>query len=302
MNEDYSEDERLIINTTQKFSAKKLNFVNQTVDDTGAWPEETIGDMGQLGLFGMIIPEAYGGVFKSYRLYYKVIYEIAKSCASHALILLSHSFCAHLIEIFGNQEQKTKWLPRMAAGELLGAVAMTEPDAGSDLAAIRTKAVASGEGYILNGRKRFITNGSKARVIVVVASTSSEKTFFSKSLFVVEKTALGFKSGKSENKMGFRGSDTSELYFDEVKLDKNSLLGKRGQGLIAIMKGFEFSRLAVASVALGIAESAHNEALSYAKRREQFGRSIGEFQTIQGYLADNETGLECGRLFLKNAA
>jgi alkylation response protein AidB-like acyl-CoA dehydrogenase len=301
MSRNFEEDEKLILNTARKFAEKRLTAVSQDVDNNGTWPEETVKEMGELGLFGIIIPEAYGGFFRSYRLYYSLIHDIAKVCASHALILLSHSFCANMIDSFGTTEQKSRWLPKMASGEFLGAVAMTEPDVGSDLGAVKTNAVTYDTGYILNGHKQFITNGSKADVVVVLTSTSNQNTLFSKSLMVVEKPIDGFTTGKNENKMGFRGADTSELYFDNVKLDKHSLLGKKGQGLIAIMKGLQSSRLAVASIALGISESAQEEAIRYAKQREQFGKPIGEFQAIQQYIADNETELECARLLLNNA-
>ena len=174
MNLGLSGDELLILRTAQSFALKRLSVVNHDVDERGIWPEETLDEMRQLGLFGIIIPEAYGGFFISYRLYYSVIHELAKVCASHALILLSHSFSSHLISSYGNSEQKATWLPKMATGEFLGAVAMTEPDAGSDLAAIKTSAVQHEDGFILNGHKQFITNGNKADVIVVLTSTSTK--------------------------------------------------------------------------------------------------------------------------------
>ena len=304
MNPDLPEDERQILNTAREFAAKRLSAVNQDVDTQGIWPAATLSEMKDLGLFGVIIPEAYGGAFRSYRLYYSVIYEIAKVCVSHALILLSHSFCSHMIEAHGNSDQKARWLPKMAAGEYLGAIAMTEPDAGSDLAAIKTKIIPLEDGFLLNGHKQFITNGSKADVIVVLTSTTSSQPnpLFNKSLVVVEKPVPGFTAGNSENKMGFRGSDTSELYFDDVMLGKHALLGRQGQGLLAILKGLQYSRLAIASLALGIADAAHEEGIRYAKQRKQYGKPICELQAIQQYLADNETDLECARLLLKNAA
>lgn len=302
MNLGLSGDELLILRTAQSFALKRLSVVNHDVDERGIWPEETLDEMRQLGLFGIIIPEAYGGFFISYRLYYSVIHELAKVCASHALILLSHSFSSHLISSYGNSEQKATWLPKMATGEFLGAVAMTEPDAGSDLAAIKTSAVQHEDGFILNGHKQFITNGNKADVIVVLTSTSTKNPIFSKSLIIVEKSLDGFTTGKSEETMGIRGAGASELFFDDVKLNKHALLGKKGQGLLAIMRSLQYSRLATASLALGVAESAHEEAIKYAKERKQFGQPICEFQTIQQYLADNETELECARLLLNNAS
>lgn len=297
-----SEDERLILDVAKDFAAKRLSTVNHDVDIQGSWPEATVKEMAKLGLFGVIIPEAYGGFFRSFRLYNSVIYEIAKVCASHALTLLSHSFSSHIIASYGTSEQKARWLPKMASGEFLGAVAMTETEAGSDLAAIKTSATPCEEGFLINGHKQFITNGSKADVIVVLTSISSTNPMFNKSLIVVEKPLSGFTTGKSESKLGFRAADTSALFFDNVKVGRHALLGKEGQGLLLIMKSLQCSRLASAALALGIAESAHEEGIRYAKQRKQFGKPISEFQTIQQYLADNETELECARLLLNNAA
>jgi butyryl-CoA dehydrogenase len=295
-------EERLIVDVVKDFSSKRLSLVSQDADVLGTWPEETVKEMAHLGLFGVIIPQAYGGSFGSYHLYYKVIHEIAKVCASHALTLLSHSFCSHLIATFGTSDQKEKLLPKMATGAFLGAVAMTEPDSGSDLASVRTSATPCQEGFLLNGHKQFITNGSKADVIVVLTSTLSKNPLFNKSLIIVEKPLAGCTTGKSESKMGFRAADTSELFFDDVIVKKEALLGKEGQGLLLIMKGLSCSRLASAALALGIAESAHEEGVRYAKQRKQFGKPIAEFQAIQQYVADNETELECAQLLLNNAA
>ncbi len=302
MRSEFSVEERLIVDVVKDFASKRLSLVSQEVDALGTWPEETVREMAQLGLFGVVIPQTYGGSFSSYRLYYKVIHEIAKVCSSHALILLSHSFCSHVIATFGTGEQKEELLPKMASGEFLGAVAMTEPDSGSDLASVRTSAMPCQEGFLLKGHKQFITNGSKANVVAVLTSTPSKNPLFNKSLILVERTLPGFTTGKCESKMGFRGVDTSELFFDDVIVKKEALLGKEGQGLFLIMKGLNCSRLASAALALGIAESAHEEGVRYAKQRKQFGKPIAEFQAIQQYLADNKTELECARLLLDNAA
>jgi alkylation response protein AidB-like acyl-CoA dehydrogenase len=298
----FSDEERLILDVAKDFAVTRLSAVSQDADIQETWPEATVNEMARLGLFGIMIPEEYGGSFSSYRLYCNVMCQIAKVCASHALILLSHSFAAHSIAAFGSSEHKERLLPKMASGEFLGAVAMTEPDSGSDLASIRTSAVTCEEGLLLNGHKQFITNGSKADVIVVLAATSSQNPLFNKSLIVIEKPLVGFTTGISESKMGFRASDTSELFFDDVKLSKQAFLGREGQGILLIMKSLQTSRLASAALALGIAESAHNEAILYAKQRKQFGKPISEFQSIQNYVADNETELECARLLMNNAA
>ncbi len=298
----FPEDERQILEAVSDFVVKRVSPASKCVDEEGIWPEQTLEEMKRMGLFGTAIPEEYGGFFKSYRLYYETIREIAKICASHALILLSHSFCAHLIKSGGTRDQKDRWLPKMASGEFLGAVAMTEPDAGSDHLAIRTKTVPCEGGYLLNGQKQFITNGSMADVIAVLTATSAKNPVFNKTLFVVEPPLPGFGAGKREATMGFRGADTNELFFDDVKLGGHAMLGSEGQGLLSIMTGLQYSRLATAALALGIAESAHEESIRYAKQRKQFGKPIWEYQNIQQYLADNETELECSRLLLWRAA
>jgi hypothetical protein len=302
MMREFLEEERLVLDVVKEFSCKRLAPINNMIDIEGVWPEKTINEMAKLGIFGIIIPEKYGGTFLSYRLYYHIIKEIGRVCASHALTLLSHSFSAHIISTFGTYEQKSRLLPKMASGEYLGAVAMTEPDTGSDLASVRTKAIPCQDGFLVNGHKQFITNGSKAKVIVVLATNPKTNMLFNKNLILVEIPLQGFSTGKSENKMGLRAADTSELFFDDVKVTRDALLGKEGQGLLAIMKSLQFSRLATAHLALGIAETAHVEGLRYAKERVQFGKKISDFQTIQQYLADNETELECARLLLENAA
>jgi alkylation response protein AidB-like acyl-CoA dehydrogenase len=270
MHAEFSSEERLIVDMVKDFASKRLSLVSQDADALGTWPEETVREMAQLGLFGVIIPQAYGGSFSSYNLYYRVIQEIAKVCASHALTLLSHSFCSHIIAAFGTSDQKEKLLPKLATGECLGAVAMTEPDSCSDLASVRTSTTHCQEGFLLKGHKQFITNGGKADVIVVLASTLSQNPLFNKSLIIVEKPLAGYTTGKSESKMGFRASDTSELFFDDVIVKKEALLGKEGQGLLLIMKGLNCSRLASAALALGIARSAHEEGARYAKQRKQW--------------------------------
>ena len=299
---DFPADERQILEAVRDFVVKKVSPASKGLDAEEIWPEQTLEEMKRMGMFGIAIPEENGGFFKSYGLYYETIREIAKICASHALILLSHSFCAHLIKSWGTRDQKDRWLPKMASGEFLGAVAMTETDAGSDLSAIRTKTVPCEGGYLLNGHKQFITNGSRADVIVVLTATSATHPIFNKTLFIVEPPLPGFGAGKRETKMGFRGADTSELFFDDVKLGGHAMLGREGQGLLSIMTGLQYSRLATAALALGIAESAHEESIRYAKQRKQFGKPICEFQIIQQYLADNETELECSRLLLRRAA
>ena len=228
----YNEDEKLMIETVKDFAEQNLKKVAEEVDEKGVWPEKTIKMMAELGLFGIIIPEEYGGYFSSCRLYYNVIRELAKVCASHAITLLSHSFSANIICKHSSEEQKRKYLPKMASGEWLGAIAMTETDSGSDLSNIQTLVKEQENGFLLNGKKQFITNGGKADVIVVLAKSSENKSLFDKSLYILNKNSDGFKVGRSEKKMGLRGSNTSELFFSNVNLDKDSLIGNKGHGMM----------------------------------------------------------------------
>ena len=299
---DYTTEEMFIIETARKFAQKRLALISSLIDEEGQWHADTIREMGEIGLMGTIIPEKYGGCFQSYRAYYGAIKEIASVSGSHALTLLSHSFCAHLITINATEEQKESYLPKMSLGKWLGAVAMTEPNAGSDLSQLKTKAVEQDGIFYLTGRKQFITNGSKAQIVAILAQTSDDKSMFNKSLFLVESSCKGFSAGRSEKKMGFKGSDTSEIILDNILLNKNNLLGKKGQAMLTLMNSLQCSRLAMASLALGIAESAFNEALRYSRERRQFGKRIGEFESIQEYLADSATELECSRLLLEEMA
>ena len=277
---DYTTEEMFIIETARKFAQKRLALISSLIDEEGQWHADTIREMGEIGLMGTIIPEKYGGCFQSYRAYYGAIKEIASVSGSHALTLLSHSFCAHLITINATEEQKESYLPKMSLGKWLGAVAMTEPNAGSDLSQLKTKAVEQDGIFYLTGRKQFITNGSKAQIVAILAQTSDDKSMFNKSLFLVESSCKGFSAGRSEKKMGFKGSDTSEIILDNILLNKNNLLGKKGQAMLTLMNSLQCSRLAMASLALGIAES----------------------ESIQVYLADSATELECSRLLLEEMA
>jgi len=298
----FSVEEELVLKTVCDFTTRWISPIAQDIDERAAWPQETLGKMAELGLFGSAIPMEYGGVFKSHRLYYRIIRELAKGCASHALTLLSHSFCSKMISDHGTRQQKESLLPKLASGELLGSIAMTEADAGSDLSMVKSKVENSEQGYILDGAKQFITNGGKSDIIVVLATTASNQKLFDKSLFIVKKPLPGLLSGKGEHKMGFRAADNCELSFDQVQIPKDSLLGKKGQGTLLLMKALESSRLAMSCLALGIAESSQKEAIQYAKKRRQFGQPIKDFQSIQNYLAENEIDIECAHLMTEQAA
>ena len=297
-----SSNEQATLETVKRFAAEHLAPAAFEVDEKAALPPETLRGMADLELFGLMIPETYGGIFNSHLLYYQVICELAKSCAAHAVTLISHCMCAHAISEFGSEYQKEKYLPSLSSGERLGGVCMTEKDAGSDLSAIETTARRQSDGYLLNGSKYFITNGGIAGIFIVLAATSESKTPFNKSLFIVDKDMEGVQAGKQENKMGVRGSDTRKMHFENVRVPEKNRLGKAGQGMPMISKAFETSRMATAAMALGLAEKGFQMALAYAKQRKQFGKSIARFGTIQNYLADMATETACARLLIEHAA
>jgi butyryl-CoA dehydrogenase len=294
--------EQSILDTVRRISEKYLAPVAAEVDETDTIPGETLGKMAEAGLFGLLVPGAHGGIFHSHLLYYWTLRELAKSCAAHAITLLSHSMCTHAISTFGTDDQKAKYLPQLASGDHIGGVCMTEKEAGSDLSAIKTIARPHAGGYLINGAKYFITNGGTARVFVVVADTSEKRGPFSKSLFLVDAEREGVCPGRPDNKMGFRGADTRELSFDNVRVPEDSLMGKTGQGMLMISKVLETSRTATAAMALGLAERGFGLALGYAKRRKQFGKPIARFGVIQNYLSDMATDTACAELLIENAA
>lgn len=291
----------IIIDIAKNFSREKIEPISSEIDKKELFPSKTIYEMGEIGLLGMLIPEKFGGSFNGSDIYYSCIKEISKSCASHAITIISHCLCSNIINLFGSKEQKDYYLPKLASGEMLGACALTEPDAGSDLSAVTTYAEKIGDDYLINGTKRFITNGEKSDIIVILTSTSKEQGLFSKTLFCIEKGIEGFCIGRQEKKMGFRAADTSELFLDNVRINSKQMIGKIGKGAIYINKALETSRLAVASMCLGIAEAAYTRALKYSKERIQFGKRIFEFQAIKLKLAEMATNLECSKLLFEKA-
>lgn len=294
--------QRMILKEVKRFAKDRIAPIAGEIDETAEFPSDTVAEMGRIGLTGILIPEAYGGTYTDQLTYYWTVRELARCCSSHAMILLSHSLCANLINLLGGPQQKETYLPRLAAGEWLGACAMTEPQAGSDLGAIETVAERHKDTYILNGHKHFITNGANSDIVVVLAATSRQETLFNKSLFIVPKSLPGFDIGRSENKMGVRASETTELFLKNVNVPVQNLIGKEGQGMLGILEAVDCSRVAIASIALGIAESAFDAARAYSKQRKQFGESIGSFDTIRFYLAEMATDIECSRLLIENTA
>jgi butyryl-CoA dehydrogenase len=284
------------------FAKRELEPYAGERDEKGIFPEEVIKKMGQLGLMGMMIPVEYGGTGAGAVSYCLALQEIGYACASAAVTMSVANLSAEPLLKYGNEEQKNKYLPLLASGEMLGAFAVTEPEAGSDPGGMKTKAEDMGDYYLVNGTKNFITNGGYADVINLIARTDSKKGNRGLSAFLVEKGFPGFIVGKKEKKMGLKASDTVELIFDDCRIPKENLLGREGQGFKVAMTALDSGRIGIASQSLGIARACLDEAVSYANARKQFGKNIGSFQAIQWMIADMATEIEAAGLLALSAA
>ena len=286
------------------FAENEVKPLAQLTDEEERFPIETVVKMGKLGLFGIIIPTEYGGAGAGYREYIYAVEEISKYCGTTGVILSAHtSLCAAPILEHGTEEQKMKYLPDLATGRKLGGFGLTEPNAGTDAGNQQTTAVEMEDHWLLNGSKIFITNGGEAETYVVIAGTGrNAKGGLEMTAFIVEKGWEGFSFGKHEKKMGIRGSATCELIFENVKVPKENMLGKRGEGFKIAMKTLDGGRIGIAAQALGIAEGALNETVTYVKQRKQFGRSVSAFQNTQFQLADMSTKCAAARALVYIAA
>lgn len=298
-----TEDQELIRNMFREFATKEIAPIAAELDEEERFPEELIGEMGEIGLLGITIPEEYGGVGADSITYAMAIEEISKVCASTGVTISAHlSLCASPIVRFGTEEQKEKYLPDLASGEKLGAFALTEPGAGTDASSQRTVAIDEGDHYRITGNKIFITNGEVADIYVVFAMTDKEKGNKGISAFILEKGMEGFSFGSHEKKMGIRGSSTCEIIMDNVKVPKENLLGEVNKGFKIAMKTLDGGRIGIAAQALGIAQGALDCAVQYVKEREQFNRPIAAFQNTQFVLADMKTRIEAARQLVYYAA
>ena len=286
------------------FAENEVKPMAQMTDEEERFPIETVEKMAKLGLFGIIIPTQYGGAGAGYREYIYAVEELSKYCGTTGVILSAHtSLCAAPILEHGTEEQKLKYLPDLASGRKLGGFGLTEPNAGTDAGNQQTTAVEMEDHWLLNGSKIFITNGGEAETYVVIAGTGrNAKGGLEMTAFIVEKGWEGFTFGKHEKKMGIRGSATCELIFENVKIPKENLLGKRGDGFKIAMKTLDGGRIGIAAQALGIAEGALNETIAYVKQRKQFGRPIAAFQNTQFQLADMATQCAATRALVYIAA
>jgi len=272
-------------------------------DEISQFPLELIPKLAEMGLLGVIFPEEYGGAGLGYIEYVIVIEELARVDGSIGLIVAAHnSLCTNHIYKFGSEEQRKKYVIPLAQGRKLGCWSLTEPSAGSDAGGTRTAAVRADGGWIVNGSKTFITNGHYADVCVVMAVTDRNKGAKGISAFIVEKQNPGFRTGKKENKLGMRASDTSELVFSDCRVAEENLLGAEGRGFINTLQVLDGGRISIAALALGMAQGAYDACVKYAKERKQFGKAISEFQAIQFKLADMVTEIDAARWLVYRAA
>jgi alkylation response protein AidB-like acyl-CoA dehydrogenase len=272
-------------------------------DEKSEFPHEVVKKLGEMGLLGVIFPEALGGAGMGYVEYVLAIEELSRVDGSVGIIVAAHnSLCTNHIMLGGNDEQRKRWIPKLASGQWLGAWGLTEPGSGSDAAGARTTAVKKGDTWVLNGSKTFITNGGHANCAVVLAVTDREKGTKGISAFVVEKGTKGFRPGRKENKLGLRASDTSELIFEDCEISAENLIGKEGDGFKDAMRVLDGGRISIAALSLGMARGALDAAMKYAQERRQFGKAISEFQAIQFKLADMATQLDAAWLLTMRAA
>src|SRR3990167_3091407 len=284
-----TDEQKMIRDLARRIAEEKLRPVAAKYDQSEEYPWEIIKIAAEAGLFGLFIPEEYGGMSVNVLNLCLATEELSRACGGIAVCYAASALGTYPIILFGNEEQKKKYLPPLAKGKTIAAFGITEPEAGSDASAIKTTAVKKGDHYILNGTKHFITNGSEAGIYTVIAMTNASKGARGASAFILEKGMPGFTFGKKEDKMGIRASVTSELIFTDCKVPKENLLDKEGMGFIITMKTFDKSRPGVASQAVGIAQGALDLAVKYAKERKQFGKPISSFQAIQHILADRKS-------------
>ncbi len=298
----YTKQEELFLQMIREFAEKEVKPLAAEVDEEERFPEETVKKMAKIGLMGIPVPKEYGGAGGTNIMYGMAVEELSRMCATTGVILSAHtSLCVAPIMENGTEEQKQRYLPKLASGEWIGAFGLTEPNAGTDAAGQQTTAVLDGDEWVLNGSKIFITNGSYAHVFIVIAMTDKSLGTKGISAFIVEKTDPGFSIGKKEKKMGIRGSATTELIFEDCRIPKDRQLGQLGKGFGLAMKTLDGGRIGIACQALGIAQGAMDETVKYTKERKQFGRSIAQFQNTQFQMADLETKVQAARLLCRNA-
>lgn len=303
MNFSESESAKMIAQSVRDFAEKNIRPYAMEWDESQHFPRELFVRLGDLGLMGVLVPEAYGGSGLGYEEYVEAIVELAKADPSIGLSMAAHnSLCTGHILQFGNEEQKARWLPQLAGGSWIGAWGLTEPNTGSDALRMLTTAEDKGDHWLLNGAKCWITHGNSAEIAVVMVRTGALLDSHGISALVVERGNEGWLQGRKENKLGMRCSETTEMIFRDCKVPKENLLGKVGDGFVQAMKILDGGRISIAALSLGIAQGALEAATKYAGERQQFGKPIAEFQGIAFKLADMATEIEAARLLTMEAA
>jgi alkylation response protein AidB-like acyl-CoA dehydrogenase len=297
-----SDEQEAIRRMVREFAESEIAPHVKEWDEAQTFPREALRQLGDLGMLGVLVPEEYGGAGLTYIDYIHVIEELSRVDGSVGLSVAAHnSLCTNHVWLFGNEAQRRTWVTPLAQGKLLGAWGLTEAEAGSDSGGTRTTAVLDGDGWVLNGAKTFITHGSVGDVAVLMAVTNKTAGKRGISAFVVDLHQKGVHSGKKENKLGMRASDTATIVMEDCRIPKGNLLGTAGEGFIQAMKVLDGGRISIAALALGMAQGALDCSLRYAQQRKQFGKPICEFQSIQNYLADMATEIDAARLLTYRA-
>lgn len=303
MTNEIVENQELIAQSVRDLSERLIRPNIRKWDEDQHFPSELVRQLGEQGLMGMLVPVELGGTGLGYREYVTAIVELSRVDGSVGLSMAAHnSLCTNHILLFGNNEQKQNYLPRLATGEWLGAWGLTEPNTGSDAGNMRTTAVRDGDTWVLNGAKNFITHGRSSQVAVVIARTDEPNTAHNATAFIVERGTPGFSGGRKEDKLGMRASETAEMLFQDCRISDSQRLGAVGDGFIQSLKVLDGGRISIAALSLGIAYGAYDAALAYAKEREQFGQPIANFQGISFKLADMATEIEAAKLLTYQAA
>ena len=296
MNFDLTDDEKLIRDTAREFAQKELKPIAAQIDKDHKIPDEIVAKMGELGLLGTYVPEEYGGAGTSFMAYVLVVEEISKVCASSGVMISAHtSLCINPILAFGTEEQKKKYLPKLCSGERIGCILLTEPDAGSDAANVQTTVEEKDDHYLVNGNKIFVTNGGFRGIGILFATHDKSLRHKGIDAFILDLETEGVELLRNEDKLGIRGTYTTAFGLDNVKIPKENLLGKKGEGFKIAMDTLDGGRVGIAAQALGIAEGAFERALEYSQERKQFGKPISAFQAIQFKLADMKMRIEQAR-------
>jgi alkylation response protein AidB-like acyl-CoA dehydrogenase len=303
MNFEYSEQQQMIRETVREFAKKEVLPYFKEWDETQEFPRAVFEKLGELGLMGILIPEAYGGAGLGYDEYIVAIEELAKVCGSVGLSYAAHnSLCSMHLFQFGNEAQRQKYSPKLASGQFIGAWALTEPNTGSDAMRMMCTAKKDGDGWVINGVKNFITHGKSGDVVVVIARTGDLLDSKGMTAFIVERGNPGLKAGKKEDKLGMRASETAEVIFENCRVGDDAVLGNIGDGFIQAMKILDGGRISIAALSLGIAKGAFEASIKYSKEREQFGKPIADKQAIAFKLADMATEIEASELLIYQSA